>query len=297
MTDDASRWLPSLEALRASGVPVHASAWWKPFGFDLLAQEPDSSERLAAVIVRARAHRRLVTHEEIEAAADDMPAEPRGVPTPIPWQAASQRVLLAALGPVHACTLCSMSPGKVPCTTCGGSGRIHLRGDRNSGDATRPCPACHQKGSVACGTCNGSGRAQPASSAIVDDRVDTLRYVFVPPLSLELEGRLRARLDALDPPASLVTELDARPPSGYRDVEAHDPTFYGFSYGDALGRARAAVRGVGGEGELVTALVEAWSWPFLRLRYDVLGPDREVAVFVDVAGQYQVVVARADDDA
>lgn len=292
---DASRWVPTLEGLRASGEAVRAKTWWNPFGADLLARVPDEHELLAGVSVSARVHRRMMVEQEVELAAAAANAAPAPVaPPPVDWTASEQRVVLEPIGAETRCSFCATSPGRMECGACHGTG-VFIVSQSNNRTVTRPCSGCSGRRTVACGSCDGSGRTRRARTLLVTDHVEALRYLFLPPMTFGLEEELRTLLDSLTPLDAMSLELDDGPErAGYRDAARGERTFLGCSFGGALAKARAAVELLGGEGAVVKREAAAWAWPVLRLRYEILGPDRDVAAIVKPDGAYDVVAVSLD---
>lgn len=277
MTDDARRYVPSLEAVVAAGCELETSTWRHPFGVDLLRHAPTECRPLAAVIVRAQVQHRRVSEADVEVPV----ARLKGLPEPIPepprdWSSREVDVILSQLEPARGCSFCSTQyRGFSLCWACGGADSAA------EGGAKDTCLVCGGRGRVTCPTCAGAGVSVLVRMRTIRDGTSSLSYTYVPSLPLAIEERLGQLLERAEPPECLRFDMaPRRAGSAYRDTLEVDPVFEGHSFGDALARARAAVRGLGEDGEVLRRDVRAYAWPFLLLRWRQLGLDRTVALVI-----------------
>ncbi|WP_437679128.1 hypothetical protein [Sorangium sp. So ce131] len=289
------RYLPTIERARAAGVSLRTRLWHKPgSAVDLLAVEPVEQRRLAAVTLDARALGRTMWEKNVELSEERFAAFPTGIPPePARMVAASHHVLVAARGEgPAACSMCPARPGREICARCNGGGKIHLDHDYRE---VEPCPSCGGAAFVRCSVCEGSARTRRARVRFVEDRVDTLRYTYVPSMTIALESALD---EALAPgetgalPDCLRFDPRPRATGGpYRGGPAAEPTFHGHRFGDALRRATSAAAGLGGEGQILRQEIATYARPILWLRYKIRGARREVVLSARASGEPFAFVA------
>jgi hypothetical protein len=281
-------YLPTLDRARAAGVSLQAKTWYHlGSGIDLLAEEPVEQHRLAAVTVDACVLYRAVWEKNVEVSEQLLATYPTVMPPPPERMIAASHHLVADVldrGP-RPCTNCPVRPGHELCARCGGAGYIVV--DAGRSQHTEICFACGGERFVQCSTCDGTALCRRARVRYVDDRVSALRYTYVPSMTVALETALDEALAAgEDLPDCLRFDPRSRAAGGpYRAGGAVEPTFHGHRFGDALGRAAAAIGGLGGDGLVLRQELVTYARPILWLRYSRLGSRHDA-----------VLAARADGD-
>lgn len=291
---DLEPYLPTLDRARAAGVTLQARSWYHlGSGVDLLAQDPVEQHRLAAVTVDARVLHRAVWEKNVELSEQLLATYPAVMPPqPEGMIAASHHLVVDILdrGPAP-CTNCPVRPGRELCARCGGAGYILIDGGNNQ--QAQPCGTCAGGRFVQCSTCDGVARTRRARVRYVDDRLSTLRYTYVPSMTIALETALDEVLAATDDlPVCLRFDPRSREAGGpYRGGGVAEPTFHGHRFGDALGRAATAIGGLGGDGVVLRQELVTYARPILWLRYASLGARHEAVLAARANGELFAYVA------
>jgi hypothetical protein len=226
--------------------------------------DPSEVRALAAIVLAIHGLRREswthvvnVSDAAYERLSSDMPAVPSD------FADHAYQIIDAREKPRRIrCTGCFITPGRMPCTLCGGSG------ERDHG---LPCLGRCERGSVVCSECDGKKSSWRVRLRHVNDSHLGIRRVFVPMIEPSLADSIerwvgdgaRAVRDELrfDLQPSLVA-------SAYRGAEAvRAPEFEGCSFGDALERAVDASRELDKYRGIIRSDVRAYACPFLWLRY------------------------------
>jgi len=273
-------YLPSVERAKAGGLSLKTRVWLQAGReVDLLDVEPTDQQRLAMVALDATVLHRDGWEETKEMSEHLVSISPMGVPpAPDTMIAKSHHVIREVLdaGP-RICTMCSVRPGMELCAICGGRGVREIP-VANNAQALVPCETCHGGGFVKCSTCDGSTRVLRARVRYVDDRINTLQYLYVPSMTLPIESALDQHFERWRrPPECLRFDPAPREAGGpYRGGPAAEPSFHGHRFGDALQRALRAARGLAGSGEILRQELKTYAWPILWLKYKTWGASRDV---------------------
>ncbi len=289
-------FLPDLEVARGAGLRLPARVWWRlGLEVDLMDRDPIEVRRVAAIIVSARVlrRRRLAYQQEVPAA--EAARAPEAIPKPIIDlnHESRQRVITDVVAGPERCTRCVN--GQVSCLVCLGRGYVDVSQSSYEAAATRPCRACAQRGTQTCSHCGGSTETMRVRCVDVIDEVVRLDYPYVPTMSFALEEKVRTALEEelgteRAVASCLRVDLSSQRHGGpYREAK-REPTFRGFVYADALGKARAALAQLRGEEPLAEEIL-IHARPISWLRYEAWGVTREVALFVDLVGDLRAMVA------
>jgi hypothetical protein len=292
----ADDFVPRLEAARAAGLTLAARVWWRlGLEVDLMEREPIEARRLAAIIVSGRVLRRRRLAYRREVPASEAARAPEAIPPPVVdlGVESQQTVITDALSGVRRCTQCLN--GRVSCVVCLGRGYVEVARSSYEVGALRACSACGRGGTQECPHCAGTAETVEVRCVDLIDEVVHLAYPYVPTMSFALEekvrGALEQELDVERPvPDCLFVDLEPQRAGGPYRATKRDPEFRGFSYADALAKARAALAGTRGE-EPIAEELTIHARPILWLRYAAWGTRREVALFYDLEGNLRAMVA------
>ena len=263
------------------------------------AFSPTQTFAIAAIVLKIDGVRREEWTDEVELSQALFQRFPRGiVPSPSDASALAQvdtsYKVLDDSKPSRTvrCMSCIVSPGLVPCPTCGGEGVLNV-----SGDTPSTCTACGGSGKITCAVCDGEQRAVACTVRYVNDRPVRIRQLIVPQVHDTLRPALTAAIDPdatwseelrFDPTPSLVT-------SAYRGASAvrAEDNFHGHYFGaarDAAIAARdAAVSGLAGQRTAFYAIPIVW---LVRESGEIGIFDQHAAYFFDPTGFVREVIGR-----
>lgn len=216
--------------------------------------DPASVRALAGLTIAARFQRRDVRTAELEVSEARLSAMLREPPPPPEGFVHETHVVLGQLLELRRCTLCAVRPGTVPCPFCSLAG----------------CEECAGSGWRSCTACDGNQEIAMVEARYVEDREIPLRITFTPNVSPAVDAVLRTAIDdTTDPPDEYRFELDRSAVfAPYRESgEIEAESFQGFSFEDAIERARAGLFGIRKSGEVVREELRAWARPFLVLSF------------------------------
>jgi hypothetical protein len=294
-TRTADDFVPSLEQARRAGLALPARMWWRLGSeVDLMDREPVDTRKLAAIVVRGRVLRRRQLAQRTEIPARDAVRVPEPMP-PVPdgYVGGTATAVTEVLGAKGRCSHCLR--GMLDCVVCGGRGKVEVSQTTNQGGVLRTCGACGGGGTKTCRHCEGTAETVVVRCVDVIDEVLTLAYPYVPAMSFALEEKVTSALEAelaegMATPECLLVDLEAQQTGGPYRQAVREPEFHGFSYADALAQARTAIAAVRGE-QPIHEESEIHARPILWLRYEAWGSKREVALFYDLAGRLNAMVA------
>jgi hypothetical protein len=164
--------------------------------------------------------------------------------------------------PFSPCTMCAVTPGKVFCGACGGSGKVHS-GDELAMD----CPAC-KEGKIVCPTCEGSCSTAKVKVLHCRDQPSLFARAFVPEAADNMRAPLAEFLRTQpNIPACLNVDLDDE----FDSRDAYRGRRSQFEYknhqmGGALTLARRYVERVTRLPSVLRARHVACAWPFVVCR-------------------------------
>lgn len=276
-------FLPTLARARAEGLSASSRGLFG--GPNLLASDPDEEVALAVVVVEARVLARGAEERQLQLpprVVDALPTAPP--PLPERWDTRARHCHLVERHHVLTdCAVCELNRGMVSCVPCGGSGWITQRSGDNQ--VRVRCPSCGGSRMVTCATCGGAGDALWVRVMDLTDETSALRYAYVPSMVDALDLAVGERFETVPPELPEVLRFDLTPPthgSAYRGERIQgEQGFHGFGFGDALGRARAAVEGLaGGARAVIREETITHAWPLLWLRYRRVLQRTDVALVV-----------------
>jgi len=296
-TGDLAAFLPGVRLAYDAGLHVRASSWLSRRG-NLLRSTPRRSEQVACVLLRARVVVRTVREHGFETPERDLGRLPEAIPEPSADLKSSVRVVAREIvGAARTCVVCR---GSTVCVRCEGKGyRTIARYEDGTTyyDSEQWCPCCRGAGLNTCNVCSGVGRTVPVRGLIVADELHAINYTYLPTLPFALGEALLALFDAelgadVQPPEAMRISLDRpRANSPYRSAaRSAEASIEGFSLGEALPVARAAVEGLRALGEPLREDVHAFAWPILRLNYGLVGHGTDVVLLVDRGGRPRALV-------
>lgn len=261
--------VPTRERARELGVTAEASGWLGRT-VDLLEREPEGSEALVALVVRAKVMTQTITEcdDELGASALARLREERERPKARfvqgSWRALVGPVREAGVGP---CSSCTFTVGRMACIPCDGTGRIWRGQGRDRQEV--PCMGCGGPGQLPCARCDGDGTTVSVRVRTHHDRLETLEHV-VSLAPFELHEVVSAYLSARELEAATRVDLD-RPvaplESGYRgEGAAETGRLFGLDARAPLIRARDALARLA-TGPVIDREVHAWAVPMTVLTY------------------------------
>lgn len=266
--------LPTLEAARDAGLKLSSEPFWKFWEQEDLLRDPDSVEKVGAIRVIARLLVRRVRVTTTSYGQRSLKSLRRKEKEPSLSDGGNSRYVVSLDGEgLVVCAACMMSPGRITCTICAGSGQVQVQ--QRQGEHSRVvwvnCGGCDGAGTFSCNSCDGTTRSQKVEVALVTDTWESVDYLYLPNFEHSLDEKLREELEAIEVwPESLSVSLAGKLESAgpYRGAAPTDETFKGYVIEEAIEHARAHVQRLSHSGRLLRSEVQAWVMPLVRATHD-----------------------------